>query len=333
MMKTTSTQAPTPTLDYFTDGTLKGCGNWDDTVNGFMFKGAHTAHECAKKCDEFAGKFTCMAFFLGTNGHKGCAVTDGSCTFRQGSNFNYYERFETYAPQTSMPTVSQPLDCVTPERMGTFGTGAVWPGHNYRLAWDGDVRTYADAKGTTFSTGAYFKTAFAIKSFYFHPRTNDDGASGRLKDAKLQAANSETGPWTDLATIGAYTAGEGKFHLVDTIANSDLKTHYRILFDSSAADYGSVAEIKLCDKNPADYSLVSAKMGCGGWRTLGWKAWKGTNTGGVKHTLQDCSDFCKGEASCSVFYFASASGKCALTDGLCTDQPGSPEYSKYEMRA
>lgn len=336
MMKTTSTKGPTPTLDYFTDGTMKGCGNWDDTNNGVLFKGAHTAHECAKKCDEFARKFTCKAFFLGVNGHKGCAVTDGSCTFAPGHRFNYYERFATAAPQTSMPTVSHPLDCTTPKMMGTFGTGVIFPEHPYSMAWDGDVRTYADAQGTTFSTGAYFKSAFAIKSFYFHPRTDNDGVDGRLKGAKLQAADSETGPWTELAEIGAYTAGI--YNLVN-VANSDPKTHYRILFDSANADYGSVAEIKLCDKNPADYRLVHPKMGCGGWQGLGWKMWKGTHTDGVRHTLQKCSDLCDEQPSCTVFYYAATdaqgknpSGKCALTNGNCTDQEGSPEYAKYEMR-
>jgi hypothetical protein len=54
-----------------------------------------------------------------------------------------------------------------PAIAGTFGSGNIWGSHDYRLAWDGDVSTYADAGGSTFSTGAYFEFPISVKSFYF----------------------------------------------------------------------------------------------------------------------------------------------------------------------
>ena len=122
--------------------------------------------------------------------------------------------------------------------------GTIWGSHGYHLAWDGNTATYADAGGKGFATGVSLTVPTALNSFHFYPRTDND-ANGRLIGAKFQGANSESGPWVDLATIGQYPPGSAQYQKVEV--SSDVPyNHYRIYFPESLSDYGSIAEVALC---------------------------------------------------------------------------------------
>ena len=134
--------------------------------------------------------------------------------------------------------------CEQPSIDDTFGMGSIWGSHGYHLAWDGDVLTYADADGTGFATGVSLTEPAAINSFQFYPRTDND-ANGRLIGAKFQGADSVSGPWEDLATIGQYPAGSPQYRKVE-VSSDVAYSHYRIYFPESLSDYGSIAEVVLC---------------------------------------------------------------------------------------
>lgn len=296
---TLTTMAPSVTPDYRTDGKLKGCGNWQDKVTGEMFRGITDYAGCADRCDNYRGAFSCRGFFLGVNGHTGCAITDGSCTFKDGRNFNYYEKTGTSAPVAA--TTPEP----TPAPVSTL----------YSL----DQRRVGCAP-FSFANGEYDNSkAYTPHECYLKCKN-----SAKACVEFFVGVNGQDG----CATSDGYCAGK--------IVQGRNFNYYKVNALATTMAPQTMEPTTTVAPSNDDWNLLAADTGCQGWPGLAWKAWKGVTNDRVlagsfaKNTLQDCTDMCDEEAQCTVFYYSESSGKCALTNGQCTDQD-SGEYHKYEV--
>jgi len=290
------TNMPSVFSDYVTDGTLKGCGSWADKVNGEMFKGISDFAGCSDKCDTFAGAFTCRAFFLGVNGNTGCAVTDGSCTFKDGRNYHYYEKTGTDAPGS--PTVSATLAPVsTLYTMDQIGVGC--------SPFDWSRAEFDSSK--VFTVEECYLMCKTWKKTCVEFFVGMKGQNGCAISDGYCAANIASGRSFNYYKVSATSPTPAPILSPTTTP--------AVMSPTTTLTPGS-----------EDWNLIKEKTGCQGWGGLAWKMWKDKN-----NSLQECNDFCRAEGDCTVFYHSESNGKCALTNGQCKDQD-STEYHMYEVR-